>query len=184
MATKRGTHFYIGIKKNTKVSTQGPAKPVFCPFESLAIKQAKTIVAPVWFSGHKLHLAGVKLAPDDVIIGRLSLRNLWPWLGGKPYLSALKKRGFELGTTHLTDIKRIEKLVTILAIALSWAHLVGKWLAEQRPLKINKHGYHAKSIFRDGLDYWQYLRLNLSHRIQPLLQSFHLWPEAIDSRLI
>ena len=52
---------------NTKVSTQGPAKPVFWPFESLAIKQAKTIVAPVRFSGHKLHLSEVKLAPDDVI---------------------------------------------------------------------------------------------------------------------
>ena len=97
--------------------------------------------------------------------------------------SALKKRGFELETTHLTDIKRIEKLVAILAITLSWAHLVGEWLAEQQPLKINKHGYHAKSIFRDGLDYWQYLRLNLTHRIQQLLQCFHLWSEAIDSRL-
>jgi len=94
MATKRGTHFYIGIKKNTKVSTQGPAKPVFWPFESLAIKQTKTIVAPVWFSGHKLHLAGVKLAPDDVIIGRLSLRNLWPWLGGETLFVGAQKARF------------------------------------------------------------------------------------------
>jgi len=65
---KEGLTFYIGIKKNTKVSTQGPAKPVFLPFESLAIKQAKIIAAPVRLSGHKPHLSGVKLAPDGVII--------------------------------------------------------------------------------------------------------------------
>ena len=41
----------------------------------------------------------------------------------------------------------------------------------------------GKIIFRYGLGYWQYLRLNLSHRIQQLLQCFHLWSEAIDSRL-
>jgi hypothetical protein len=39
--------FYIRIKKNTQVSTQGSAKPVFWRFESLAINQAKTIAAPV-----------------------------------------------------------------------------------------------------------------------------------------
>jgi hypothetical protein len=77
--------------------------------------------------------------------------------GSKPSFSALKKRGFELETTHLTDIKRIEKLVAILAITLSWAHLVGEWLAQQQPLKINKHGDQY------GLGYWQYLRLNFSH---------------------
>ncbi|MAE19312.1 hypothetical protein CMK12_10365 [Candidatus Poribacteria bacterium] len=60
--------FYIGIKKNTNVSTQGPAKPFFLRVESLAIKQAKTIAAPVRLSGHKLHLVGVKLAPNGVTI--------------------------------------------------------------------------------------------------------------------
>jgi hypothetical protein len=44
---KEGLTFYIRIKKNTQVSTQGSAKPVFWRFESLAINQAKTIAAPV-----------------------------------------------------------------------------------------------------------------------------------------
>jgi len=44
-------------------------------------------------------------------------------------------------------------------------------------------GVKGKIIFRYGLGYWQYLRLNLSHRIQPLLQCFCLWSEAIDSKL-
>jgi hypothetical protein len=185
---KEGLTFYIRIKKNTQVSTQGSAKPVFWRFESLAINQAKTIAAPVRLSGHKLHLAGVKLAPDYVIIATngavdsaLEIYGL-RW-GIETLFSALKKRGFDLETTHLTDIKRIEKLVAILAITLSWAHLVGEWLAEQQPLKIKKHGYQAKSILRYGLDYLQYLVLNLTHRIQQLLQCFYLWSEAIDSRL-
>jgi len=47
MATERGTHFLHSNQKNTQVSTQGSAKPVFWRFESLAINQAKTIAAPV-----------------------------------------------------------------------------------------------------------------------------------------
>ena len=73
----------------------------------------------------------------------------------------LKSRGFDLEQTHLVHEKRIEKLIALLAIALTWAHLVGEWVAIHNPLKIKKHGRKEMSIFRYGLDYLQYLLLNI-----------------------
>jgi len=40
----------------------------------------------------------------------------------------------------------------LLAIAFCWAHIVGEWLADLKPIKIKKHGRLAKSIFRLGFD--------------------------------
>ena len=42
----------------------------------------------------------------------------------------LKTRGFDLEATHITDQKRLEKLLAFLAIAFCWSHLVGEWLHE------------------------------------------------------
>jgi len=73
----------------------------------------------------------------------------------------LKSRGFDLEQTHLVHEERIEKLIALLAIALCWAHFVGEWVAQCRPLKIKKHGRQEKSLFRYGLDYLRYILLNI-----------------------
>ena len=163
MATERGTHFLHSNQKE---------------HPSLDSRLSQTCFLALWIVSHQPGQNHCRTGSADSALEIYGLR----W-GIETLFSALKKRGFNLETTHLTDIKRIEKLVAILAITLSWAHLVGEWLAEQQPLKIKKHGYQAKIIFRYGLDYLQYLLLNLTHRIQQLLQCFHLWSEAIDSRL-
>ena len=36
--------------------------------------------------------------------------------------------------------KQLTKLVALLALAFTWAHLVGRWLAETQPPKIKNHG--------------------------------------------
>jgi hypothetical protein len=66
--------------------------------------------------------------------------------------SALKSRGFNLEDTHMTVSARLDKLLALLALAFAWAHLVGEWCYEQRPLKLKAHGYLPKSFFRRGLD--------------------------------
>ena len=42
----------------------------------------------------------------------------------------LKSRGFDLEATHLVHEERIEKLIALLAIAFTWAHIVGEWIAK------------------------------------------------------
>jgi len=65
---------------------------------------------------------------------------------------ALKSSGFNLEDTHLNDIERISKLISILCIAFIWAYLVGihrdKIIV---PIKIKKHRRKAYSFFKYGL---------------------------------
>lgn len=64
----------------------------------------------------------------------------------------LKTRGFRLEDTHLTEIERVSKLLSLLTIAVSWAILAGELEVAQKPLKTKKHGNLEKSIFRLGFE--------------------------------
>lgn len=67
---------------------------------------------------------------------------------------ALKSSGFNIEKTHLKDLKRIEKLVSLIFIAFVWCYLVGIHVDQNiRPIKIKKHGFRAKSLFKYGLDF-------------------------------
>ncbi len=64
----------------------------------------------------------------------------------------LKTRGFRLEDTHLTEVERIGKLLSLLTIAVSWAMLAGELESQAQPLKTKKHGNLEKSIFRFGFE--------------------------------
>jgi hypothetical protein len=64
----------------------------------------------------------------------------------------LKTRGFRLEDTHLTEIERISKLLSLLTIAVSWAMLAGELEVQATPLKTKKHGNLEKSLFRLGFE--------------------------------
>jgi len=74
---------------------------------------------------------------------------------------ALKSSGFNLEKTHLQDIERIEKLVSRVFIAFVWRYKVGIYIDfNEQKIKIKKHGYRAKSLFKYGLDYISIILLN------------------------
>ncbi len=66
--------------------------------------------------------------------------------------AAMKTRGFNLEDTHMTNRDRVSKLVAVLAIAFCWAHKIGEWLHETKPIPLKSHQRRAKSIFRYGFD--------------------------------
>jgi hypothetical protein len=69
---------------------------------------------------------------------------------------ALKSRGFDLEATHVVSCpERLERLVGLLALAFTWAHRTGLWVAAhlQAPRFNVRQGRPAKSLFRYGLDY-------------------------------
>jgi hypothetical protein len=67
---------------------------------------------------------------------------------------ALKTSGFNIEKTHLQDIERIEKLVSLVFVAFAWYYKVGIYIyLNERKIKIKKHGYRAKILFKYGLDY-------------------------------
>jgi hypothetical protein len=75
----------------------------------------------------------------------------WRW-GIETLFECLKTRGFRMEETHMTDPRKIEKLLFILAIAVCWAYKIGELQARKEPITIKKHGRKLKSIFRLGLD--------------------------------
>ena len=67
----------------------------------------------------------------------------------------MKSRGFDFEVTHMSDPKKISKLVFLIGIALIWSYLTGMWMKDSLriTIRIKKHGRKAKSIFRIGLDH-------------------------------
>jgi hypothetical protein len=60
----------------------------------------------------------------------------------------LKSRGFNLEDMHLKETERLSRLLALLALAFTCAFVVGLWQASVKELKLKKHGYPPKSIFR------------------------------------
>lgn len=72
--------------------------------------------------------------------------------GIETFFSHLKERGFRFEKTHLTKKPRLEKLVAVLGMAFTLCHRWGRLQEHRQGIKIKKHGYRAKSVFRLGLE--------------------------------
>ncbi len=53
--------------------------------------------------------------------------------------------------THLKNLGRIEKLLSLVIIAFVWTYRIGIYLDSIKPIKIKKHGRRAQSFFKYGL---------------------------------
>ncbi len=74
---------------------------------------------------------------------------------------AIKSSGFNIENTHLQEIERIEKLVALVFLAFVWCYKVGIHLdLNEAKIKVKKHGFRAKSLFKYGLDYVASILLN------------------------
>ena len=65
---------------------------------------------------------------------------------------ALKSSGFNIEDTHLTEMDRIEKLLSLLLIAFVWSYKIGLYLNTLKPISVKKHGRKAYSYFKFGLN--------------------------------
>lgn len=87
----------------------------------------------------------------------------------------LKTRGFNFEDTHLVNLERINKLLGILAIAFTFAYVVGIWQNEIKPIKNKQHGRKAISLFRYGLDYLTrilFFAVKMTQQIEELIEKF------------
>jgi len=67
---------------------------------------------------------------------------------------AMKSSGFDIEKTHLSDTKRIEKLILLVMVAFVWAYKVGIHIHQNiKKIEIKKHGRKAKTIFKTRLDF-------------------------------
>ena len=91
--------------------------------------------------------------------------------------AAMKSRGLNLETTHVTTPERIARLVGLLALAFVWAHLVGQKRHEREPLKTKNHGWPERSLFRYGPDLLRSIMLNLNEKKRAVPTMRALAPE-------
>jgi len=86
--------------------------------------------------------------------------------------SAFKKRGFNLEETHMSANEKIDSLIAILSLAFVWAHNLGEWLNDEKPIKTLKYGRKAMTIFLYGLEYLSEIFLNLKTKRDELVFVF------------
>jgi len=74
---------------------------------------------------------------------------------------ALKSSVFNIEDTHLNHLDRIEKLLSLVMVAFTWAYRIGIYVHRYcKQIPTLKHGYKAKSIFKYGLETILYCSLN------------------------
>ena len=167
---QRKLAFVMRLKNNTLVACKAKNKPASKRYDYLA--KGETYVCPkrVWVYGLHLHLAVTKSQQGELVVlacndkpERAFVRYAQRW-NIECLFSALKTRGFNLEDTRLTTTDKLDKLIIMLAIAFAWAHLMGEWVYEQRPLKLKKHGYLPISFFKRGLTYLRTAILADAHK--------------------
>ena len=171
--------FVIRIKENALVSYKGDEIPIRKRFENLNIHQQVSLCKARRVYDLPVYLSAIKLKDQYLILAsnqqaQAPLETYKKRWGIEVLFANLKSRGFDLEATHLVHQERIEKLIALLAIACTWAHLIGEWIALTKPVKVKTHGRREKSLFRYGLDHLQYVLLNIQQQAQEFLKCIRL----------
>lgn len=170
-----GVDFRIRVRANTLI-TNGrgqavAARRLFCGFR---IGQPVVLIGARRVLGLSLHISGMKLGAGEYLIvasarptdqAIAEYANRWEI---ETLFGCMKTRGFCLEQTHVTEPERLKKLLVLVALGFCWAHIIGEWLNEHKPLKIKGHGRKARSIFRYGFDHLRRILCNLTSTAQQI----------------
>lgn len=154
---EHGVNPVIRIKRNSIISHRGKTAPAWVFFNNLRntdvgqLSRAKVMGIRVFVIG-TLTPEGELLLVVTVKRPSQALRIYAQRWNIETLFGAFKTRGFNLEDTHITDIKRSERLFALLVLTLVWAVRVGEFVSSLRPSEIKNHGYAQWSIFRRGLD--------------------------------
>lgn len=184
-----GIGFCIRIKKDAIVpDSRGGLGQVQRLFRHLAVGENLALQGARQMTGVAVHLAGLRLEDGKLLI--VATDKAYPdaiGLYGKRWqietlFSCLKGRGFNLEDTRVTHRARIKRLLVVVAVvAFCWAHKVGEWRYEVKPITVKKHLRPAKSIFRYGLDW---LRDNLLRTAPKLNLVCQLFVQLIENNKV
>ncbi|KAM3112936.1 IS4 family transposase [Phormidesmis sp. 146-33] len=170
------TPFRIRLRENHILHQGRKSLKVGIVFADLQIGQTKVLRHKRRLWGHWLYIAALRLADGSLLVvatqsaPHSAISDYAKRWGIETLFGIFKTRGFCLESTHLTDSKRLSKLLALLSLALCWVILTGEWLQQLKPLKVKKHGRRAKSIFRYGLDHLRTIVFNLEQKMNDFLQ--------------
>lgn len=164
--------YYIRIRNNFKIflPKKGKEIPVKWLFQGLKMGEIKHYNRIVKLKGQYCYISATlekKEGKPELVIVICYNKNEQSFLQYKERwqieccFKAMKTSGFDIEKTHLQDLERIEKLLCLVMIAFVWCYKVGDYLDKfVKAIKIKKHGYRAKSVFKYGLEYISNCLLN------------------------
>lgn len=157
------TPFYIRIRENMWIDVPHKGKVrAFWLFNSLPRNKALFHPKIVCIDGNWVYLSGMKVLNKEnkiefVIIATFSpdsnalvrYKDRWQI---ETMFKAFKSSGFNIEDTHLINLDRISKMVSLISVAFIWAYRVGIYRNDHiKPIQIKKHGRRAYSFFKYGL---------------------------------
>ena len=150
--------FVMRVRNNTRITSRTRTRTAKQRYDYLKPQEVYLCPKRCRVFGLQLYVAVTKSKEGELVVlvcntepAKALLRYSRRWQI-ETLFCALKTRGFNLEDTHLTTPTRLSTLLALPALAFTWAHLVGEWCYQQRPLKIKAHGYLPKSYFSRGLD--------------------------------
>lgn len=156
---KQKIPFFIRIKWNFLITnSQGRPVNAWQLFTGLKKEESRVLQGKRKIFGLDFNVAGMRCSNGDFLIVATteSADNALEIYGYRweieTLFGCLKTRGFNLEDTHMTQLDRLGKLMAVLAVAFCWAHKIGEWKNEVKPIKIKKHGRNAMSLFRYGVN--------------------------------
>jgi len=164
--------YHIRIRNNFKVYLYQKQTeiPVFWLFNRLKINELYHYPKLVNLHGQDCYLSGTKTLDREgkmeflIIVSfnkpELALASYKKRWQVETLFRGLKSSGFNIESTHVTDLERLEKLFLLTMIAFVWSYKIGDFIDETiEKIEIKKHGRRAISVFKYGLDYLSRLLL-------------------------
>lgn len=150
--------FVMRVRNNTLITSKGRTRSAKQRYDQLRPQEVYVCPKRCFVFGLRLYVAVTKSKEGELVVlvcnaepDKALMRYSRRWQI-ETLFAALKTRGFNLEDTHMTSPDRLDKLLALLALAFTWAYLVGEWCYQQRPLKLKAHGYLPKSYFKRGFD--------------------------------
>ena len=153
--------FVIRIKSNALIKKGLQDRyptPAGGLFRRLKLERRKYLKAPFWMEDFPIYLSASRSPKGELLIvatprfSRNSLQDYKRRWEIENLFSCLKTRGFNLEDTHITDRKKVEKLLFVVVIAFCWAYLVGMEKTQTREIPRKNHSRKSQSLFRYGYD--------------------------------
>jgi hypothetical protein len=126
--------------------------------EDLLVEQKERFFYKVIVAGVRANIAMKQLKDGDFLIlfgegdpKKLPLLYRKRW-SIETFFQSLKKRGYDLESTHIKAFDRLKKLFAVVCIAYCFCLGVGVYYHEKiQKIKNKKHGYKMNSFFKKGL---------------------------------
>ena len=152
--------FAIRVKKNERIKHKNGGKMQLGKFfNSMQIGTSKSIEAKFYDSEIAVKITCLQLEREQLLIASnavigddalIAYKQRWSI---ERAFKSLKTADFNLEDTHMTDLKKLEKLFAVVSLSLSICVIAGEIKNNIKAIKIKKHGYKAVSLFTYGFDW-------------------------------